>query len=671
MMNFAKRMNLSRAMLIAFGSILSLLVVMGAMSVTIETMITEQVKKYESLSALTEGSSSFEEKMLRTRLNVKDFIIRGTEEEAVEVRQFGAEAKTVAEELLALNGNPAHENTIAVMRDQADEYLKTFAEVTALQERRNEVVFGTLNKIGPELRKKLTEIMETAYRDGDPTAAFYAGRAQEKLLLGRLYVQRFLIQNDEGSVDRALNEFEEMQAGITALLRELQNPQRRELANSFLAAAPTYVSGFETVVRIIQERNGLIVNGLDKIGPAVVAELDALGGAILEEKKQVENDLDNINSIALWANILAPLAGLGLGVLIAVKMANALAKPIQSMTGAMKRLADKDTSVEVPATDYQNEIGEMAAAVQVFKDGIVKAEELAAAQQAEQEERERRSRQIEDLTKGFDTSVASVLSTVSSASSQLKSTADSMSTVARQTSEQATAVAAASEEASVNVQTVSSSAEELSSSISEISQQVANARSLTDDAKRQAESTGQVVENLARVTNGIGEVVNLITDIAEQTNLLALNATIEAARAGDAGKGFAVVANEVKSLANQTGKATEQIARQIAEVQSETSKAVTAIGDISRVIDNVNGSAASVAAAVEEQASATQEIARSVVQAASGTEEVNQNISGVTQAAGTAGDAANEVQEAADDLTRQSTDLKRIVETFLIDVRAA
>jgi len=670
-MNFTKNLQLSKVMMIAFGSILSLLIVMGAMSVTIETMITEQVKRYEKLSALTDGSSSFEEKMLRTRLNVKDFIIRGTEEEAAEVRQFGAEAKSVAEDLLAELDNDAYRSTVSALRDRAEDYLSTFAEVTSLQERRNDLVFGTLNKVGPDLRKKLTEIMETAYRDGDPVAAFYAGRAQEKLLLGRLYVQRFLIQNDEGSIDRALAEFQEMQDGIRDLLGELQNPTRRELAESFLASAPTYVSAFQSVADVIRGRNSLIVDGLDKIGPAIVAELDALGTGILEEKKQVEADLDSINVVALWANIIAPLVGLALGILIAAKMAGALAKPIQSMTQAMKRLADKDTSVEIPATDYKNEIGDMAAAVLVFKENIVKAEELAATQKAEQEERERRGRQIEELTRGFDTSVARVLSTVSSASSQLKSTADSMSNVARQTSEQATAVAAASEEASVNVQTVSSSAEELSSSISEISQQVANARSLTDDAKREAETTGHVVENLARVTNGIGEVVNLITDIAEQTNLLALNATIEAARAGDAGKGFAVVANEVKSLANQTGKATEEIARQISEVQTETNKAVAAIGNISKVIDNVNGSAASVAAAVEEQASATQEIARSVVQAASGTEEVNQNISGVTQAAGTAGDAANEVQEAADDLTRQSTDLKRIVESFLTDVRAA
>lgn len=670
-MGFTKTVRLSTSMLIGFGAILALLVIMGGVSVTVERMIDSRLDRYNVLSSIAGASASFEEKMLRTRLNVKDFIIRGTEEEADEVRHFGAQAKEVATTLLKDDIGDQHEQTVESLAAQADVYLQVFNQVTDIQAQRNQVVFSTLNKAGPELRKKLTEIMRSAYEDGDPAAAYFAGLAQEHLMLGRLYVQRFLIQNDEESVERALSEFSIMQEGIQDLLKELQNPSRRALASAFLELSPQYTAGFERVVELITNRNDLIKNKLDKIGPQIVAELNTLGETISNQVDTVKGELTVANSVAFWVNIIAPITGIAVGLIVAIALARSLAGPIQAMTSTMKSLADKEVTVDVPAMDYRNEIGEMAKAVQVFKENIIRAEELAEEQKVEQEQREMRAKQIQGLTQDFDKSVAEVLATVSSASNKLKSTADSMSSVARETTEQATAVAAASEEAAVSVQTVSSSADELSNSIGEISQQVANARNLTDEAQREAKSTGLVIEKLSQVTDGIGDVVSLITDIAEQTNLLALNATIEAARAGDAGKGFAVVANEVKSLANQTGKATEQIARQIQEVQSETKRAVSAISTISSVIENVNVSASSVAAAVEQQAAATEEIARSVEQVASGTDEVNQNISGVSQSAGTAGTAASDVLSAAGDLSQQSDDLKKMVEEFLTGVRAA
>jgi methyl-accepting chemotaxis protein len=344
--------------------------------------------------------------------------------------------------------------------------------------------------------------------------------------------------------------------------------------------------------------------------------------------------------------------------------------PIQNLTTAIKHLARRDYGKPVGETGHADELGRMAATLEALRLSAREVERLSGESMASKEARLKQVGTLEEYCREFDTAIRRTLSAVTAAAGHMTRTANTMTSIAEKTADRSTVVAAASNEASANVQTVAAAAEELAKSIAEISQQVAQSTRVAAEATKRAERTNVSIQGLVGAAHKVGEVVQLINDIASQTNLLALNATIEAARAGDAGRGFAVVASEVKSLATQTAMATDDIGAQISGIQESTKQAVAAIMEIAGVISQINQISSSVAAAIEEQGRATQEIARNATEAAKGTTESSANISGVMEAAGDTGTAANEVLDAAKEVAALSENLHAQVDSFLKQIRA-
>lgn len=319
---------------------------------------------------------------------------------------------------------------------------------------------------------------------------------------------------------------------------------------------------------------------------------------LAEEALAVQTSMSFLTTV-LWV-LLA--AGLGAGGIIALFTARSIATPIQVITATMGKLATGDTSVIVAGVERTDEIGQMAGAVQVFKDNMIEADRLRS-EQAETEKRavEQRKADMHKLADQFENAVGEIIETVSSSSTELEAAANTLTRTAEHTQELSTIVAAASEEASANVQSVASASEEMASSVNEISRQVQEAARIAGDAVEQAQRPTIASMRCPEAATRIGDVVELINTIAGQTNLLALNATIEAARAGEAGRGFAVVASEVKALAEQTAKATNEISHQVADIQTATQDSVAAIKEISGTIGRISEISSTIASAVEEQ----------------------------------------------------------------------
>ena len=559
-----------------------------------------------------------------------------------------------------------------VYRDAAKEIAELKTKRLALGDAMKQMLAGRnlLFSDGDQMAADVQKFVDAA----DKTDFSHEANALEtKVLVLRVANWRMLATRDAKGLANFKTNVEKAQQQIAALEKAALPSNLAALLAPVKTGVGKYGEAFDKTGPNLLLGDELYYKAITPVIASTIAKMDSAKVSIgqVYEKTATETE-DRISSTTTTQEMVAGAAVLA-GLLIAFFIARGIIGPLSGLTSGMKELAGGNFGVVLPGLDRMDEVGDMAQAVETFK---VKAEEKArdeAEAKVAQDlvaAKQRKADMIK-LADDFEGAVGEIVDTVSSASTELEASANTLTSTAERAQELTTMVAAASEEASTNVQSVASATEEMTSSVNEISRQVQDSARMAGEAVDQARKTNDRVSELSKAAARIGDVVELINTIAGQTNLLALNATIEAARAGEAGRGFAVVASEVKALAEQTAKATGEIGQQISGIQAATQESVNAIKEISGTIEKLSEISSTIAAAVEEQGAATQEISRNVQQAAQGTQQVSSHITDVQRGAGETGSASSQVLSAAKSLSSDSNRLKLEVGKFLNTVRAA
>jgi methyl-accepting chemotaxis protein len=554
------------------------------------------------------------------------------------------------------------EKTIADLKSRRVDLGNTVKEMLASRK----ALLAEGEKLQADLKKLVLATRSSPFAQGATTL-------QSETLLVQMANWRFFAGRDQDNVTLFANSVKNAQQQIAEMEKFDMAPSLSALFEAIKKGLVSYSSGFDKASANLLKMDQLYYNTITPMVVSAIRKTDGIKAAIQQEVVSATTaNEQRISGTITLQQIVAGGATIT-GLLIAFLIARGIIGPLSGLTAGMKQLAEGNFGVVLPGLGRKDEVGDMAQAVETFK---VKAEEKARAEAEaritqDQEAALQRKQDMIRLADDFEGTVGEIVEAVSSASSELETSAGTLTSTADRSQQLTTVVAAASEEASTNVQSVASATEEMASSITEIGRQVQESARIANEAVDQAQKTNDRVGELSKAAGRIGAVVELINTIAGQTNLLALNATIEAARAGDAGRGFAVVASEVKALAEQTAKATGEISQQIASIQTATDDSVSAIREIGATIGKMSEIASTIASAVEEQGAATQEISRNVQQAAQGTMQVSSNIIDVQRGASETGGASSQVLSAAQSLSSDSSRLKHEVSRFLNSVRAA
>ncbi|MDR3440670.1 methyl-accepting chemotaxis protein [Telmatospirillum sp.] len=525
------------------------------------------------------------------------------------------------------------------------------------------LLLATLGSYESKIADETVVIMERQNRNGVLTE-----RMAKNIALARGNMAKTLLTKDEAPWQDALAELTLARERQTELKASIVNPQRRAKVEEIEALTADYGTKVQNYRRLRDQ----VADHADELAAVIrdAAEAGRRIDALNEELTQMIRDSANLSiaaakkdmaTVSRWVAIIG-WSSLALACVMGVLLSRGISRPITRLTAIMTQLAEGRMSVAIAGTARQDEIGEMARAVEVFKRHAEENRSLHAQQEQQRSTAEAdRRHALLNMADNVENELGGAVADISSLTGEVSEAADQLYHMSLRTRESATAAVSVADESMTSAEAVSAATQELHASIAEITRQIGGAKTMADRAVQSAETSEAVMSGLSEATQRIGSVVDVITDIAAQTNLLALNATIEASRAGDAGKGFAVVAAEVKTLANQTARATTEITAQITNIRDEVMNALATIRGIATTIVEVETATTGIAAAIEQQSAATSEISRAVDLTADAARQVDSLMAALAEQAAQSCELSEDVKKDGSRVTETVAGLSRTV----------
>ncbi len=638
-------------------------------------------RSLDTIAGLQAGSVSYasdalevqriERNLVGMRRNISIYLATGSVTEFKRAEELAGIIKGQFETLEHTLKDPKFRSSADELRKQTEAYFTTANKAVKIRDARDWIMETGFIPNTESATINLNRVMDAAMSTGNFELTTYLGVAKEAIWALRYEAERFDATGEADHATKAKAEMDQLKKAILEIAARVEDPTLRsriikvqqrvtELSETFEKQVGYITSYHEISNKTLVEMAETLKTLSMKLTSDIQSGLDELNGQL----NQTINDTTH-TTVGLS---LAVFVG---GFLIAWLIGAGISRPIIGMTKTMSKLAAGDNAILVPALDNLDEIGDMARAVQVFKESAIENERLKQAQEIEEKSKRHRQEESEELIDMFGSSVSGVFGSLSEASSAMATTAKSMNDISNETNHQVDIVTHAIGQTSENAQSVASASQELTAAIGEIGRLIHSSSNVAAEGANQSREVINKVEMLRQASERIGNIIGIISTIASQTNLLALNATIEAARAGDAGKGFAVVASEVKSLSQQTQKATVDIAEQITGIQDSISSTVDSVQAIGKTITHIHESTNEIAAAITEQQSATNEIARNVQFVSSSADEISHSIKLVRDAADQTISASTKVRDASDTMSGQAEKLSVEVKDFLSAIKGA